>query len=599
MKGNERRGQLKKYVSVVEELIKKSSDNKIVLREIQELKNNIDDDLFTVLVLGEFKRGKSTFINSLLGEELMVTDVLPETATIQAIMYNDEKIAEAIYKDGTKEKGKANMEFLKKFSAKNDDTSREIQYVKVGYPCELLKNRVVLVDTPGVADMDEQRVQVTYDFLPKANAVIFLLDATSPLKRTEKEFIKDYLLPRGIENIIFVVNKMDLLDEDEIDLDDHLNNIKLRIANAFGDKGKLKEPVLLTVSAYLAMQGIKTGNQRLIEKSNIKNVIDQLNQMLFKGDMEMMKLNVHRDSFLCIIDKWKTDQSRQKEMLLADGSQLEKELANMRTLADSMKEKYSLVKSFVVQENDFLLTLLDKSIDKFKYDLLEEIDYQIERYQGTEFKLFMEKDIPHIIKKQTDLWLKGKSRSIDIFYNKMDEKLSYGLSMYFNKRVFLDSTSSEEIKVRPNMHMEVTDVSQSVIKAGAVTAVGVIAMSALGFGIVAPLISMAILPSLRDSFLKEELKTSKEQVVPLVHREIDVFMDNLHKEIQNNIYKRTDAVVDSAKLNFECYVTEYICSVEKCLEEKRQQEEDVTKRISILDNNTLLIDKLVEGLKNV
>ena len=192
MKGNERRGQLKKYVSVVEELIKKSSDNKIVLREIQELKNNIDDDFFTVLVLGEFKRGKSTFINSLLGEELMVTDVLPETATIQAIMYNDEKIAEAIYKDGTKEKGKANMEFLKKFSAKNDDTSREIQYVKVGYPCELLKNRVVLVDTPGVADMDEQRVQVTYDFLPKANAVIFLLDATSPLKRTEKEFIKDY-----------------------------------------------------------------------------------------------------------------------------------------------------------------------------------------------------------------------------------------------------------------------------------------------------------------------------------------------------------------------------------------------------------------------
>ena len=70
-------------------------------------------------------------------------------------------------------------------------------YSKGGLGCsgcgkfELLDKNITLVDTPGVSDINEQRCEVTYGFVPKANAVIFLLDAVAPLKATEKEFIEE------------------------------------------------------------------------------------------------------------------------------------------------------------------------------------------------------------------------------------------------------------------------------------------------------------------------------------------------------------------------------------------------------------------------
>ena len=91
----------------------------------------------------------------------------------------------------------------------------KVSYIKIGYPCEKLKDRVVLVDTPGVSDLNEQRSEVTYRFLSKANAVLFVLDANSPLKKTEKEFIEEKLLPLGINNILFILNKYDAVDEEE------------------------------------------------------------------------------------------------------------------------------------------------------------------------------------------------------------------------------------------------------------------------------------------------------------------------------------------------------------------------------------------------
>jgi hypothetical protein len=75
----------------------------------------MDEDFFTILVVGEFKRGKTTFVNALLKDDLLISDVLPETATIQAIIHGDEKKAQVIFQDGTVINGKASKEFLKEY----------------------------------------------------------------------------------------------------------------------------------------------------------------------------------------------------------------------------------------------------------------------------------------------------------------------------------------------------------------------------------------------------------------------------------------------------------------------------------------------------
>lgn len=209
-------------------------------RSLYALQRDIDKNFFTVVVLGEFKRGKSTFVNALLGTPLLPMNILPETATINAIMYSEKPLLSIVYMDGRQEEGEPTYEFLQNFSARenNEERLNKIKYIKIGYPLDILKRRIVLVDTPGVSDLNQQRCDITYRFLPKANAVLFLLDANSPLKKSEKEFVEKQLFSLGIKDIIFLVNKYDCIDEEEED-DDFLDEIKARLSEAFhiGEKG--------------------------------------------------------------------------------------------------------------------------------------------------------------------------------------------------------------------------------------------------------------------------------------------------------------------------------------------------------------------------
>lgn len=599
MSEKSRREQLTNYIATIEGMIKRTCNNSAIVEQIENLKSDIQNDFFTVLVVGEFKRGKSTFVNAFLGEELMIADVLPETATIQAVMYEEKKTAEVLYLDGHKESGVAERAFFERFSAKNSAEAEQIKYIKVGYPCEILKNKIVLVDTPGVEDLNAQRVQVTYDFLPKANAVIFLLDATSPLKRTEKEFIEDHLLNRGMSNVIFVVNKMDMLDEDEVDIEAHLEQIKERIKSAFGKNGEFEEPIVLPVSSRLAVQGIATNNQEFIERSNINYVKKQLQEVLFGSSMEQLKLESHKNAFLYILDQWKVEFQREKDMLEADSEKLSVQLNNINEIEQSMVQKYSMVEVFVNRENDTLLSMVDKSLDKFRYDLLEDIHYEIDRYSGQQFKEFIERDIPHLVKKRTDAWLSNKSISIEKFYHKLEEKLSYGLSRYFNKRVFIESSTGTEIRVKPYMQMETRDISGATIEAGVVTAVGAIAMTALGFGAFAPLISMAVLPSLRDSFLKNALNKSKEEIRPIIDEEIDLFLVSLRNEMQDKILKRTDEVVYNVQSKYDKFLLNYKKNMQLCIEQKNRKDGDIQEKIQMLTSNYALVEKVISGTQNI
>ena len=91
----------------------------------------------------------------------------------------------------------------------------EVAFVELGYPSDLLQNNVVLVDTPGVNDLNDQRAEVTYGYVPRADAVVFLLDAGQALKDSEREFLRSRVLESARDRLVFVLGKMDLLNADE------------------------------------------------------------------------------------------------------------------------------------------------------------------------------------------------------------------------------------------------------------------------------------------------------------------------------------------------------------------------------------------------
>jgi GTP-binding protein EngB required for normal cell division len=173
----------------------------------------LESERFHLVVLGEFNHGKSTFVNAMLGQDVLPTGITPTTASINHVVYSPNPSARVVLLSGESKLIDPGM--LKDWVTVAGGHASEVAYVELGYPSEMLKNNVVLVDTPGVNDLNEQRAEVTYGYVPRADAVVFLLDAGQALKDSEREFLRSRVLEAARDRLIFVLGKMDMLSRDE------------------------------------------------------------------------------------------------------------------------------------------------------------------------------------------------------------------------------------------------------------------------------------------------------------------------------------------------------------------------------------------------
>lgn len=180
-----------------------------------ELVQKLQEDRFHLVVVGEFNHGKSTFVNALLGRSVLPVGVTPTTAVIHHLEYGDTPAARLVKENG--EKQDLPFDDVRRFAVTADSgvDAHDVKYLEVFYPAPLLKERIVLVDTPGVNDLSLQRADITYSYIPKSDAVLFLLDAGQPLKESERVFLQEKLLGEGRNKIIFVVTKRDIWDAAE------------------------------------------------------------------------------------------------------------------------------------------------------------------------------------------------------------------------------------------------------------------------------------------------------------------------------------------------------------------------------------------------
>lgn len=184
--------------------------------------NDIQQGLFSILVTGKFKHGKSTLINALLGKETVRARSIPTTAVITVISQGtNAKVS--VYEHGqTKPKVISWEIFQRDFSLSADDinsteASRFLKYdyaeIETQHP--LVTKGVKLIDSPGLGE-DESRSATTLRFIKQAQAVIMVLDANRLLDEKEREFIKDYLGAGRLDHVFFVVNRINQIEAGEV-----------------------------------------------------------------------------------------------------------------------------------------------------------------------------------------------------------------------------------------------------------------------------------------------------------------------------------------------------------------------------------------------
>jgi ribosome biogenesis GTPase A len=254
--------------------IAEQRQNSNAITEIEALDEKLSANRFYLAVLGQFKRGKTTLINSLLGADILPVAVVPLTSIITILSYGKEPEVVVHFLSGaTRQIG---MEDLEQYVTErhNPQNAKGVKHVDVRYPSPYLKDGILLVDTPGVGSTYQHNTEVTHSFLARVDAAIFLVSVDPPITQAEAEFLRR--TKEEVHHFFFVLNKIDLMTEAE--MQESLAFTRTQIEQQTG----LGAIELFPMSARMAIEGKKTGNDERFRASGLVQFEQTLRSFLMK-----------------------------------------------------------------------------------------------------------------------------------------------------------------------------------------------------------------------------------------------------------------------------------------------------------------------------
>ncbi|HEB55958.1 MAG TPA: hypothetical protein ENI98_06585 [Gammaproteobacteria bacterium] len=251
--------------------------------EIETLRQRLESNIFNLLVMGEFKRGKSSVINALIGDEVLPVGVVPLTAIATILEYGETPAMQILFKDGTETQ--VEVQALWDFATEkgNPNNEKGVSEVRVSWPSPWLKSGVRLIDTPGIGSVHQHNSAVTYSLLPRADAVLLVLSVDQPIGQVEYDFLKQVRDYAG--RIFFILNKMDLLTAAD------LAESQAFVAQVISEA--MDCPVtLFPLSARLALAGRKNDSAEQLAQSGFPTFTEALKLFLEKdkGDALLVSL---------------------------------------------------------------------------------------------------------------------------------------------------------------------------------------------------------------------------------------------------------------------------------------------------------------------
>ena len=266
-------------------------------RALSVIARRLAENEFCLVVAGQFKRGKSTFINALLGDDLLPTAIIPVTSIITEIRYGESLRINVIFNDGSEKE--ISTEQLAQYVAEknNPRNTKDVKIVEIFHPSSYLKNNIRLIDTPGVASIHSHNTDVTYSYLPNADAAIFLVSVDPPITDAEYHFLND--LKGFATKLFFIQNKIDTVSA--ADRDESLEFTREVINKQAG----LENTIVYPLSAKKALEGKLSQNRVMFAESGLADfestlesfLIEEKGQVLLASAANKIRNIVAQESF--------------------------------------------------------------------------------------------------------------------------------------------------------------------------------------------------------------------------------------------------------------------------------------------------------------
>ncbi|MCK9390929.1 MAG: dynamin family protein [Syntrophales bacterium] len=325
--------------------------------------------LIDVAILGQFKAGKSSFLNSLIGRRLLPVGVTPVTTVITRIQHGEKERAIVSHFDGSTTE--ISLDDLVEYTseAKNPANQKDVAVVDIDLPSMEDYAGLRLVDTPGLGSVFKYHMETSENWLPEVGAAILAISADRPLSEHDLNLIRDLL--QHTPRIVLLLTKADLLQPDQ----------QQEVVQFFKDTMKRELKKELPIFLY--------SNRDNVEK--------------FKHRMEMellYKLSMNRDAEFGRILQYKA-------LSLAKNCQSYLEIAlktsrQADTDREALKEQILGEKGNFTQINEDLIAItrtqsihtrtnIEKYLDRFKRPLhdklVDTLRHEMPQWQGNLWKL--------------------------------------------------------------------------------------------------------------------------------------------------------------------------------------------------------------------
>lgn len=382
---------------------------------IQRLINKLRENRFNLVVLGAFKRGKSTLINALLGEAVLPTAIVPLTSVVTILGYGEQLNIRVHFQNGEMRQI-SKSELVEYITEKGNPQNRKgVREVEITYPSEYLRDGVRIIDTPGVGSVYSHNTEVAYNYLPQVDAAIFVVTVDPPLSAAEQEFLKD--IREYVHKLFFVLNKIDYVEaaeqQEALEFTAHelQNNLATKHVNIF------------PISAKLALDAKSNGHPEYLEASRLPEFEHHLRQFLYQEKGRVLLVSCITGALKAIMDSTLALKVERQASSLPL-KELEEKIARFDLELQGLEKEREMSLLLLDGRVKGVITGLDADLEAFKRQTTARLRREVEAtfQQKSRAALDLRKEMEeYLFAALRDVFTTWRRQEIEEIYQKLAE----------------------------------------------------------------------------------------------------------------------------------------------------------------------------------
>lgn len=545
-------------------------------------------DLFSVAVVGEFSRGKSTFINHLLNCDCLPVGNLPTTALMTRIRYAQQnKITHVDDKGVILFQGDLVPESWDNLVAGNDGSSDPNGFVAVGIGNDWLKQcNLEIIDSPGAGDLDEKRARQIGDVLLRCDGVVIAISALQPLSESECLFIQQRVIARQTPFMMLALTKMDEVKKEE------RNRVIEFVKNKLINWG-LSIPIVIPTEVELT-------DDKYSDCVGVDKVRQLISSWAYDPKLRQLKDNWFKARASEVIDIAIQSLNEQQVLLDADDEKKHQAFAQKKNVLDQMDLAWgNICLELQRRQTNCYCQFVDK-VDEYARDITERLQY--ESSHAAHPQQWWENDYPYRLKVELANMAVGLENAVTRIVTADANWFNATLERQFQTAIAIGQVNvadRNEIKTftsSRNIKFEDVTRKQNISRIGtvAVSIAGAIALSACGLGVLSLIATMGVgtgASILSGNFFKKKLEEQRLELRNTIANDVPLIVAEATAESENRVRALYDDMLAEAKQKRNLWIEGQLQAIKEANKPQTQE------RRETLNNQITLLNQINKQFK--